>query len=188
MATSLTSSGIVLPNNQTQTSIEGIVKIGIASSSQIDFYAGIGGGSWDYVTGTQIDMGVPQKANNWYRARWQTVCDDNGSVASGNGAALFRYTPSSGWTRMQDQGHHANLENDTADHYYMQRCEYLCSVHPSYPNEPHSFRIYCRSWNGSTRINCGISRDYLRNGWNNNIFEVFEIDVSVVNSGNLTRL
>lgn len=186
MATSITSTGITLPAG-TQTSIEGIVKIGIASSSAVDFYAGIGGGSWDYVTGTEINMGIPSKSNNWYRIRWQTSCDDNGNVASGNGAAVFRYTPSAGWVRMTDQGHHANLENSAGDMYYMERCDYLVPVHPTYPTEEHRFRIYCRSWNGSTRINPSIGRDLRGNGWQNNILEIYELDTSIVNSGNLTR-
>ena len=46
-------------------------------------------------------------------------------------------------------------------------------------------------WNrvlDNVRINCGIGNDLLRNGWINNIFEVWEIDGSGVHtSGLMTR-
>ncbi len=64
-------------------------------------------------------MGVPAKASNWYQVRYQTIVDDQGGGAQGTGAALYRWTPSSGWGRVADQGHHATLENNVGDFYWM---------------------------------------------------------------------
>ncbi|ATV46329.1 hypothetical protein [Lake Baikal phage Baikal-20-5m-C28] len=184
MATTINSNSVILPTS-TQYSIEGIVKIGITSSSTNDFTQPIN--VYGYVPGTEISMGVPGKANNWYRVRWQTVLDDNGGGAQGSGAALYRYTPSSGWVNVQAQGMHACMENDISDIYMQQRCDYLCPVHPTYPTEAHSFRIYTMSWNIAPRINCSIDKDLRRNGWQNNILEIYEMDTAVIHSGNLTR-
>jgi hypothetical protein len=37
------------------------------------------------------------------------------------------------------------------------------------------------------RINCSIGADLRRNGWNNNMFEIYEIDGDLINTGNLSR-
>jgi hypothetical protein len=187
MATSLTGSGLVHNNGVTQTSQEGIVKIGFTSSNSVNFSAGSGfGPQWQYA-GSEVAMGVPANANNWYRIRYQTICDDQGGGAQGTGAAIYRHTPSSGWVRVMDQGHHATLENDTGDLYWMDRVDYLVPVHPSFPTQAHSFRIYHANWNGPARVHCSIGGDQRRNGWNNCILEVFEIDRLAMNSGTLTR-
>jgi hypothetical protein len=188
MPTTLTATGITYDNGQRQTHIEGIVKICVTSSDAVNFNAGNGYASGpQFVSGTEINMGVPAKANNWYRIRWQTIADDQGGGAQGTGAAIYRWTSSSGWVRVMDQGHHATLENNTGDLYWMCRVDYLVPVHPSFPTQEHRFRIYHTNWNGPARINCSIGGELRRNGWNNNIFEIFELDTSVVNSGNLTR-
>ena len=188
MATTLSSTGITYSSGQVQTHMEGIVKICVTSSDAVNHSSGSGfGNQWQYVNNTEINMGVPQKPNNWYRVRWQTICDDQGGGAQGTGAALYRWTTTSGWNRVLDQGHHATLENDTGDLYWMCRCDYLVPVHSSYPTEEHRFRIYHANWNGPARINCGIGDDFRNAGWNNNILEIFELDTSVINSGNLTR-
>jgi hypothetical protein len=188
MPTILGPNGITFSDAKQQTHIEGIVKIGVTSASAQNFNAGTGfGAGWQFVTGAEINMGVPEKPNNWYRIRWQTIADEQGAVAAGTGAAIYRFTPSSGWVRVMDQGHHATLENDVGDLYWMSRVDYLIPVHPSFPTQSHSFRIYHANWNSNCRINCTVNDNLLRNGWNNNLFEVFELDTSVVNSGNLTR-
>jgi len=195
MPASLTSTGVTYGDGSQQRHIEGIVKIGITSSDAVNFSSGSGfGPQWQYVGNTEISMGVPAKANNWYRVRWQTICDDQGGGAQGTGAAVYRWTPSSGWNRMADMGHHATLENDTGDLYWMCKGDYIIPVHPTFPSEEHRFRIYHANWSGPTRINCSIGRDQRRNGWNNNILEIFEMDTSVMNTisaatpaGNLTR-
>lgn len=187
MPTSLTASGIVNADGLSQTSIEGIVKVGFTSSQSRDFSAGSGfGPQWQY-SGSQVDMGVPAHPNNWYRIRYQTICDDQGGGAQGTGAAIYRWTPSSGWNRVMDQGHHATLENDTGDLYWMCNVDYLIPVHPSFPGEAHSFRIYHANWNGPARVHAGIGRQERRGNWENNILEVWEIDRFVMNSGNFTR-
>lgn len=195
MSTTLGPNGITYGDGSTQKHIEGIVKIGITSSDSVNFSAGSGfGPQWQYVGNTEISMGVPAKANNWYRIRWQTICDDQGGGSQGTGAAVYRWTPSSGWSRMADMGHHATLEDNVGDLYWMCKGDYVIPVHPSFPNEEHRFRIYHANWSGPTRINCSIGGDLRRNGWNNNIFEIFEMDTSVMNTlsasnpaGSLTR-
>ena len=187
MATSLTGTGLTNADGFTQPSIEGIVKVGFTSSQSRDFVAGNGfGPQWQY-SGSEVDMGVPASGNNWYRIRYQTICDDQGGGAQGTGAAIYRWTPTSGWNRVMDQGHHATLENDTADLYWMCNVDYFVPVHPTYPGEQHKFRIYHANWNGPARVHAGIGRQTRNGNWENNILEIWEIDQYVVNSGNFTR-
>ena len=116
MAVTLGPNGVSFPGSSNpQTNLEGIVKVGITTSGSRDFSAGSGfGPQWQY-SGAEITMGVPQKSSNWYQVRYQTICDDQGGGAQGTGAALYRWTPSSGWGRVADQGHHATLENNVGD-------------------------------------------------------------------------
>lgn len=187
MPTELNSSGLLNADNRTQSTFEGIVRVGFTSSGSRDFSAGSGfGPQWQYA-GSQVDMGVPANRNNWYRIRYQTICDDQGGGAQGTGAAIYRFTPSSGWNRVMDQGHHATLENDTGDLYWMCNVDYLVPVHPTFFNEAHSFRIYHANWNGPARVHAGIGRQTRNGNWENNILEVWEIDQYVMNSGNLGR-
>jgi len=187
MPTTLTSTGIINADTIAQNSIEGFVKVGFTSSQNTSFSAGSGfGPQWQYA-GSQVDMGVPANANNWYRIRYQTICDDQGGGAQGTGAAIYRWTPTSGWNRVMDQGHHATLENDTADLYWMCNVDYFVPVHPTYPGEQHKFRIYHANWNGPARVHAGIGRQTRNGNWENNILEIWEIDQYVVNSGNFTR-
>jgi hypothetical protein len=65
--------------------------------------------------------------------------------------------------------------------------DYLVPVHPSFPTQPHTFRIYHANWNGPTRVHAGIGRQTRNGNWENNILEVWEIDHRVMNSGNLGR-
>lgn len=188
MATTLGPNGITYPSGGTQGTFEGIVKVAFTSSDAVNHSSGSGfGNQWQYVNNTEINMGVPENANNWYRIRWQTICDDQGGGGQGTGAALYRWTPSSGWNRLADQGHHSAMENDVGDLYWMCRCDYLIPVHPSHPTEEHRFRIYHANWSGPCRINCAIGGDLRRNGWNNNILEVWEMSTGAIHSGLLTR-
>ena len=189
MAVTLGPNGIIFPSSANpQRNLEGIVKVGITTSPTRDFVAGAGftPNQWQY-SGAEIAMGVPQKPTNWYQVRYQTICDEQGTTRSGTGAALYRHTPSQGWERVADQGHHANLEDDVGDMYYM--CNYynLCPVNPSYPSEAHTFRIYHANWVGNTRVNCGVGRQTRNGGFENNFFEIFEIDSGSTDSGLLTR-
>ena len=184
MATSINGSGLVNADGQTQQNYEGIVKVGFTSSGSRDFSAGSGfGPQWQY-SGAEVQMGTPASANNWYRIRYQTICDDQGGGAQGTGAAIYRWTPSTGWVRVMDQGHHAAMENNTGDLYWMCNVDYLI---PATGVQEHRFRIYHANWNGPCRVNAGIGRQTRNGNWENNILEVWEIDQNVMNSGNLTR-
>ena len=91
MAVTLGPNGILLPGDSNyQKTAEGIVKVGLTTSTSNDFSAGSGfGPQWQYA-GAEVSMGVPLKASNWYQVRYQTICDDQGGGAQGTGAALYR--------------------------------------------------------------------------------------------------
>ena len=186
MAVTLGPDGVLLPGESNyQTTNEGIIKVGLSTSTYNDFSAGSGfGPQWQY-SGVEVDMGVPDRPNNWYQVRYQTICDDQGGGAQGTGAALYRWTPSSGWERVADQGHHATLENDTGDLYWMCNFYNLCPVHANYGTEQHKFRIYHANWSGPCRVNCRIGGMVRQGNWENNFLEIFEIDSGSVDSGNL---
>ena len=188
MAVTLGPNGILLPGDSNyQKTAEGIVKIGITTSGSENFSSGSGFGAGHQYSGAEVNMGVPAKASNWYQVRYQTICDDQGAGRQGTGAALYRYTPSAGWGRVADQGHHATLEDNIPDLYWSDNYYNLCPVHPTYPTEEHRFRIYHANWVGPTRVNCRIGNMTRQGGWENNFLEVFEIDSGCVDSGNLTR-
>jgi hypothetical protein len=185
MATTANGTSVVLPNG-TQKNIEGIVKIGLGSCDTQ--YSQGGGGVWTFMNGTEISMGVPGKSSNWYRIRW--VDSINLSGAGGGGSALYRYTPSSGWVRVLDQGQHATMANGGySDLYQVARADWWCPVHSSYPTESHSFRIYMQGWNAGSRVGqINIGRQINNGGqYGCNFVEVHELDVSTVNSGTYGR-
>ena len=85
---SLTGTGVVfdnVPYNQystaatttTQTNSNVVVKVRFGSGSTVNQTTGTPDGSSGIIDGTTVDMGTPQKANNWYRIYYQTVTDDN---------------------------------------------------------------------------------------------------------------
>lgn len=186
MAITVTGNGINFPSGVSQNYVPGIVKISFTSSSGVNHNSGSGfGNQWQFPANLEVTMGVPEKASNWYKVTWWTICDDQGGGAQGTGAALYRWTPSTGWNRILDQGHHATLENNVGDLYWGCICHYWA---PAINNtEEHRFRIYHANWSGPTRINCSIDTDLRRNGWNNNQLEVWEMDTASINPNNLTR-
>lgn len=173
----------------TQTDTPVIVKVRFGSGSSVDQYTGTGGGSSGIVNGSQVDMGVPQKSSNWYRVFWQTVTDDTNGNISGVGIRVYRWTPSSGWGDMLSQGSHASYDNNYGDWYRQNQGIFWIPVHPSFPNEQHQFRLgFHKHNNGQMRFNASIGNDLRRNGWNNNQYEIWEVDGDrVYNTPRMTR-
>ena len=166
-----------------------IVKVRFGSGSSVDQYTGTGGGSSGIVNGSEVNMGVPQKSSNWYRVFWQTVTDDTNGNISGVGIRVYRWTPSAGWGDMLSQGSHASYDNNYGDWYRQNQGIFWIPVHPSYPTQEHRFRLgFHKHNNGQMRFNASIGNDRRRNGWNNNQFEVWEVDGDRVhNSPRMTR-
>lgn len=200
MANSLTGSGVEFgrvvydqystgATSMTQTDSPVIVKVRFGSGSSVDQYTGTPNGNSGIVNGSQVDMGVPQKSSNWYRVFWQTVTDDTNGNISGVGIRVFRWTPSSGWNDMLSQGSHASYDNNYGDWYRQNQGIFWIPVHPSYPTEQHQFRLgYHKHNNGQMRFNASIGNDLRRNGWNNNQYEIWEVDGDrVYNAPRMTR-
>lgn len=171
-----------------QSDVNAIVKVRFGSASTVNQAVTGGSSSTGFINGTEVNMGVPQKSTNWYRIYYQTVADDSDGSVSGWGIMLWRYTPSSGWTRILSQGQHASYDNNFSDWYRSTNGIFWAPVHQSYPNEEHSFRLYWEKHDsGSIRINCDIGSDLRRNGWTNNQYEVWEVDSQkIVTTGTLT--
>ena len=198
MATKLTGTGIQYGNvpydqystgatTKIQTDANVIVQMKFGSGSTVNQYTGTPNGTSGIVNGSEVDMGVPQKATNWYRLFWQTVTDDTDGSISGIGIRVERWTPSSGWETKLAQGSHASYDNNYSDWYRQNQGIFWVPTHPSYQTQEHRFRIYHANWSGPCRVNSGIGRQTRNGNWENNIFEVWEIDHNVMNSGNLGR-
>ena len=169
--------------NTYQRSATAVVKIGFGSASSVDQGVGGGDGNNGYIDGTEVNMGVPAAADNLYRIWYQTVTDDWDGNISGVGIRMFRHTPSAGWQELLSQGSHASYDNNMGDWYRTNNGIFWIPVHPSYPTEAHSFRLYWHKHDsGNQRINCSIGGDQRRNGWQNNTFEVWEINRDVVHT------
>ena len=169
--------------NTYQRSATAVVKIGFGSASSVDQGVGGGDGNAGYIDGTEVNMGVPAAADNLYRIWYQTVTDDWDGNISGVGIRMFRHTPSAGWQELLSQGSHASYDNNMGDWYRTNNGIFWIPVHPSYPTEAHSFRLYWHKHDsGNQRINCSIGGDQRRNGWQNNTFEVWEINRDVVHT------
>ena len=169
--------------NTYQRSATAVVKIGFGSASSVDQGVGGGDGNNGYIDGTEVNMGVPAAADNLYRIWYQTVTDDWDGSVSGVGIRMFRHTPSAGWQELLSQGSHASYDNNMGDWYRTNNGIFWIPVHPSYPTEAHSFRLYWHKHDsGNQRINCSIGGDQRRNGWQNNTFEVWEINRDVVHT------
>tara|TARA_B110000503_G_C7134883_1_gene408388 strand:+ start:1576 stop:2181 length:606 start_codon:yes stop_codon:yes gene_type:complete len=200
MATSLTGSGVQYGNvpydqystgatTTTQTDANVIVKVRFGSGSTVNQTTGTGDGSSGIVNGSQVDMGVPQKTNNWYRLFMQSVTDDNDGTISGIGWRVERWTPSSGWQEVLAQGSHSSYDNNYADWYRQNQGIFWVPTHPSFPTQQHQFRLgFNKHNNGQIRFNSSIGNDLRRNGWNNNQFEVWEVDGDRVHTtGRISR-
>lgn len=198
---SLTNDGVLFDNvpynqygvagvtNTTQTNSNLIVKVRFGSGDITDQYTGTPDGTAGIVSGSQVDMGVPQKTNNWYRIFYQTVTDDTDGNISGIGIRVERWTPSSGWQEVLSQGSHASYDNNMGDWYRQNQGIFWVPTHPSFPTQQHQFRIgWHKHDNGNMRFNASIGNDLRRNGWNNNQFEVWEVDGDrITTTGRISR-
>jgi hypothetical protein len=186
MPTSLTATGVTYTSGLQQINTRAIVKHRMAGCSTVD--QGLPPTTWDFIAGTEIDMGVPQKSTNWYRCEFYTCTDDQGSTNGGTGYALYRFTPSSGWERILDHGWHANYDNNNGDFYTSVRSLYYAPVHQTFPTQQHIFRIYGRRHpDCAMRCNSSIGADLRQAGFQNGMFEVMEMDGDIATSSTLTR-
>ena len=187
MATKLNGTNIEYTDGTNQFTKSPLVKTRYTSHPTVN----LGLPTWSSETDVSpnIDMGVPQKSNNWYRCEYYNITDDwPGAGNGGMGLALYRYTPSSGWLRAKAQGQHANYDNDSGDFYASPVGLWYIPVHPSYPTETHIFKLMgTKHPDCNIRVNCGIGADNLAGGWINNQFSVTEVDCdNVAAINNLT--
>jgi hypothetical protein len=139
-------------------------------------------------TGVEIVM-TPKDIDSWFRVHWDTCCDDytGGGAASGAGGVgitLAMYTPTTGWLRMRDTGSHAFYYNAMGDEYFRPAMD---TVVKAVNTEEHKFRIYMdRHTTVVYRINANIANAHYPDGWNNNHFEVQELNGATFNNGNYT--
>lgn len=185
MAISLTGDGVQYPSGQTSKQTKPYVKWRYASTPAANVVLGT---SDTFMPGCEINMGVPEKSTNWYRVEYYSVMDDwPGTSNGGAGGSIYRHTPSSGWERVLSQGIHAQYENNVGDFYTTATGLFYVPVHPSYPNQEHSFRLYgIRHPDVGIRWSSAIGADNRPGGWNNTLFEVAEVDDSVAQSVNMT--
>lgn len=161
-----------------------IVKHKFCSATTVDQSFSSGTGT-AFLTGAEIDMGIPAKANNWYRIFFQSVIDDNGSPTTGGiGYHVYRKLGSGDFSEILGQGQHAHYTSHGGDDY--DNADILCYIGAANATENHTFRIYVNSHSNSYRLNCSIGEDNRNGGWQNNILEITEYDGDLVDNGNLT--
>lgn len=194
----LTGTGVQFPSiiynqygsqtvaTQEQKKGNAIVKIRVGSATTVNQDVSGGSGSSGYINGTETNMGVPSASNNWYRLYFQTIVDDTSSGSGGWGIEVYRYTPSSGWNMVLSQGEHASYENDIGDWYRATNGIFWVPVHESYPTEEHRFRFYwTKHSSANMRINSSIGNDFRRDNWQNNQFEIWEVNGDRIHSTGL---
>jgi len=192
MATTMGGDYIQYPDGSQQKTKKQIVKSRYNSSPTTNVNLAVWG-TETTVPDCQIDMGVPEKSNNWYRVEYYNTTDDwPGNGYGGSGMAIYRNTPSAGWERCYAQGQHAAYDNDSGDYYTTTMGLWYVPVHPTYPNEPHTFELRGTRHpgggpSGNIRINCTIGADNRIGGWQNNMLSVHEIDGDMVVNTNITR-
>lgn len=183
MPVTIGPNNITFNNGSVQSTPSGFIKYNACSATTTD--QSIQSGGWDFVNGTELNMQVPTKLINWYRVSYYTCTDDWGGNNGGIGMALYRSTPATGFQRILDQGWHSHYDNNCADFYTSGHGIWYV---PVLSVTEHRFRLYCRRHPGvAMRINSSIGADLRRNGWNNNMFEIYEIDGDLINTGNLSR-
>ena len=161
-----------------------IVKHKFCSATTVD-QGFVSGDGTAFLTGAEIDMGIPAKANNWFRIYFQSIIDDNESPNTGGiGYHVYRKLGSGSFTEMLGQGEHAIYTSDGSDNY--DNADILCYIGAANATENHTFRIYVNAHSHKYRLNCSIGQDNRNGGWQNNILEITEYDGDLVGNGNLT--
>ena len=168
-------------NNTYQGRAPAIVKVGYGSADDTDQNVTGSSGATGVITGTEVNMGVPQASDNLYRINYWSIVNDNDGSTSGVGWMVYRYTPSAGWELMLAQGSHASYDSGMGDWYRPNNGIFYIPVHPSYPNESHSFRLHYNKHNvGALEINCSIGGWVTNGNLFNNTYEVWEINRDIV--------
>tara|TARA_S200000501_G_C20838414_1_gene750446 strand:+ start:866 stop:1492 length:627 start_codon:yes stop_codon:yes gene_type:complete len=161
-----------------------IVKHKFCSATTVD-QSFVSGDGTSFLTGAEIDMGIPAKANNWFRVYFQSIMDDNASPNTGGiGYHVYRKLGSGDFTEILGQGEHAIYTSDGSDNY--DNADILCYIGAANATENHTFRIYVNAHSHAYRLNCNIGQDNRNGGWQNNILEITEYDGDLVDNGNLT--
>ena len=174
------------------TNQQNVVKIwahgGTTVNQTISSRRGSSTSDMTYINGTEVDTGTPQGSNNWHRVYWWTVTDDSGGPSNpdGFGFGLYRNVNNGGWSRILDMGSHSHYVNGLSDWYEIGT--FFAYVPVVNNTQNHKYRIYMDRHNDvNYRVNCGIGDDYRRNGWNNAVMEVWEIDNSNFSTNSFTR-
>ena len=174
------------------TNQQNVVKIwahgGTTVNQTISSRRGTSTSNMTYINGTEVDCGTPQGSNNWHRVYWWTVTDDSGGPSNpdGFGFGLYRNVNNGGWSRFLDMGSHSHYVNGLSDWYEIGT--FFAYVPVVNNTQNHKYRIYMDRHNDvNYRVNCGIGDDYRRNGWNNAVMEVWEIDNSNFSTNSFTR-
>ena len=174
------------------TNQQNVVKIwahgGTTVNQTISSRRGSSTSDMTYINGTEVDCGTPQGSNNWHRVYWWTVTDDSGGPSNpdGFGFGLYRNVNNGGWSRILDMGSHSHYVNGLSDWYEIGT--FFAYVPVVNNTQNHKYRIYMDRHNDvNYRVNCGIGDDYRRDGWNNAVMEIWEIDNSNFSTNNFTR-
>lgn len=174
------------------TNQQNVVKIwahgGTTVNQTISSRRGSSTSDMTYINGTEVDCGTPQGSNNWHRVYWWTVTDDSGGPSNpdGFGFGLYRNVNNGGWSRILDMGSHSHYVNGLSDWYEIGT--FFAYVPVVNNTQNHKYRIYMDRHNDvNYRVNCGIGDDYRRNGWNNAVMEIWEIDNTNFSTNSFTR-
>ena len=174
------------------TNQQNVVKIwahgGTTVNQTISSRRGSSTSDMTYINGTEVDCGTPSGSNNWHRVYWWTVTDDSGGPSNpdGFGFGLYRNVNNGGWSRILDMGSHSHYVNGLSDWYEIGT--FFAYVPVVNNTQNHKYRIYMDRHNDvNYRVNSSIGDDYRRNGWNNAVMEVWEIDNSNFSTNSFTR-
>ena len=174
------------------TNQQNVVKIwahgGTSVNQTISSRRGSSTSDMTYINGTEVDCGTPSGSNNWHRVYWWTVTDDSGGPSNpdGFGFGLYRNVNNGGWSRILDMGSHSHYVNGLSDRYEIGT--FFAYVPVVNNTQNHKYRIYMDRHNDvNYRVNSSIGDDYRRNGWNNAVMEVWEIDNSNFSTNSFTR-